>query len=320
VAYALNIGGYCTNPDATGNIIDQAGPVAQHLLSNWCGLDPAQPTYTHADTWNDRPRFANGDAKLQTSAFATFQTDSALAMGTADGPKCRFVINQPMTMRDWLAKFAWTFYARWRVNHHGQLGPERMPHGLTGTGTIYKDRVEVKQWLTPTIDRAVALAITYVYDFDSELQQWRRQDATIQDDTLIEANGGKAKTRERIEMPFTGDPQTALTSAHYFLALFKQPRRFQQIELGLRGLAKDLADPFRLTHYEGPGQTGEVETQMLVDRHTFSAARDTVILTGLDLTTLGAPEVPGFDVLPEFSDADAMWPEFSEGRMWGALA
>lgn len=292
VAFALNIPGYCENPDGTGLLLDQAGPIGQWFLSNCCGLDPTTPTYTNGSSWNDVPLFANGDPKLQTSAFAQFQTDTATAMGTADGPKCRFVINTAMTLREWLGKWGTTFYGRWRVNHFGQLGPKRMPHGLSSTGALNRDRIEVKHWLTPAFDRQVVTEVTTVFDYDSELQQFRRQPARYQDDDAFEKNGNRPKTRDRIELPFTGDPLTAEVSSRYWLALYTTPRRLQPWERDLSGISLDLSDPTLLTHYDGLGATGESNTQMWVDRHVFSWQRQTVTITGLDLSLLPLPTLP----------------------------
>ncbi len=307
VGIALNIGGYTANPDGTGLMFDQAAYVLQHCLENWWGLDPDVPHYTNGDTWNATPTFGNGNPKLRTSAFTQFQTDTATAMGTTAGALCRFVLDQPITLRDFLAKWGWTFYARLLVNHFGQLAPRRNPHSLSNTGTRFRDRVEVKRWLTPTIDRNVATQITYVFDWDAEAQQFRRDPITIPDtpDDLTVANGGRAKTRDTIEMPYTGDALTAQVSAYYWLELFKKARRFQPIETSLRGLAIDLGDPWRLTHYDGLGTTGETDTQMLVDRHVISPTRQTVTLTGLDLSTLAVPNIPGLSPLRDEDDMDA---------------
>lgn len=314
VGFALNIPGYTENPDATGRLLNQAGPVAQHLLSNWAGLDPDAPTYTNGATWNDVPLFANGDPKLKTSAFAQFQTDTATAMATELGAITRFVIDRPATLRTWMSQYVWTFYARWGDNHFGQLGPFRMPHGLSNTGTLHRDRIEIKGWLQPAFDRQTVTEVTTVFDFDSELQAMRRKPIRYQDDDAFARNNNRPKVRELIQMPLTGDPWTAEVSSRYWLALFVHARRFQPWDTTLRGQAKDLADPMRLTHYDGLGVTGDVNTQVLVDRTVFSYSRDTVTLTGLDLTQLEPPGIPALTELPLVADG-LRWPLFAEGRM-----
>jgi hypothetical protein len=303
VGLALSIGGYTANPDGTGLHFTQAGPCLLHCLTNWWGLDPETPVYSNGASWNDYPRFANGDSKLKVSSFAQFQTDTATAMGTDGGAQCRFVLTKPITLREFFSKAAWTFYARWRVNHFGQLGLFRNPHGLSATGTLYRDRIEIRRWYTPILDRKVATFLTYVYDYDAEMEQYRRADATVQDDTLIGANDGQPQPRERIEMPFTGDPATAQCSAYYWLALFRKPRRFQPFELSYRGLAKDLGDPFRVTHYDGLGASGELGTQMILDRHTARASSERTVFVGLDVSQLQIPTIPGLSPL---GDEDEM--------------
>src|SRR4029077_3329529 len=321
VAMALNICGYTEESDGTGLLIDQAGFIAQHLLTNWCGLDPDVLTYTNGVTWNTIPTFANGDPKLKTSGFAQFQMDGIARMSTTLGPVLRFVLTQPITLRDWMASFTWSTNGFWVTTHHGQLFPILLPHQIVspGEGTIYRDRIEITQWVTPTIDRQTITELTYIFDFDSELQDWRNQDTTIKDADLETANGGRPKIRERLEMRLVGDPFTAATSAAYWLELLKRPRRFQPFETSFRGLEDDLGDPVTVTHFDGIGVTGETDTLGIVARHVIALSRDTVILTALDVSQLGIPVIPGTTELPEIGDGFLL-PLFSEGRLLGAAA
>lgn len=325
VAMALNICGYCETADATGSpdplVIDQAGFVAQHLLTNWCGLDPDVLTYTNGATWNDVPQFANGDAKLRTQGFLDFQNAGIERMATTLGPVLRFVLNQPVTLREVLSWFTFSTNGFWVTNHHGQLFPILLPHGTVspGEGTIYRDRIEIKQWLTPQIDRQTINELTYIFDFDSELQDWRNPEQTLTDDTLLEANGGRPKTRDRIEMRLVGDAYTAATSAAYWLELLKRPRRFQPFETSFRGLEDDLGDPVTMTHYDGIGTNGEADTLGIVARHVVSIGLDTVTLTALDVSDLTIPTIAGTTEWPEAADA-FVWPLFSDGRLLGALS
>jgi len=321
VAMALNICGYTEEPDGTGLVIDQAGFVAQHLLTNWCGLDPDVLTYTNGATWNDVPEFANGDPKLKTSGFLQFQDDGILRMSTTLGPVFRFVLNQPITLREWMAAFTWSTNGFWVTNHHGQLFPILLPHQIVspGDGTIYRDRIEIDRWITPIIDRQTITELTYTFDFDSELQEWRNEDATIKDATLEDANGGRPKTRERLEMRLVGDPFTAATTAAYWLELLKYPRRFQPFETSFRGLEDDLGGLVTMTDFDGIGVNGETDTLGVVARHVIALSRDTVILTALDVSNLGIPVIPGTTELPEMSDGFLL-PLFSDGRLLGAAA
>ena len=321
VAMALNICGYTEEPDGTGLLIDQAGFIAQHLLTNWCGLDPDVLTYTNGATWNDVPEFANGDPKLKTSGVLQFQDDGILRMSTTLGPVLRFVLNQPITLREWMASFTWSTNGFWVTNHHGQLFPILLPHQIVspGDGTIYRDRIEIDRWITPTIDRQTITELTYTFDFDSELQEWRNQDATIKDATLEDANGGRPKTRERLEMRLVGDPFTAATTAAYWLELLKYPRRFQPFETSFRGLEDDLGGLVTMTDFDGIGVNGETNTLGVVARHVIALSRDTVILTALDVSSLGIPVIPGTTELPEMSDGFLL-PLFSDGRLLGAAA
>ncbi len=339
VAMSLNICGYTEEPDGTGLVIDQAGFVAQHLLTNWCGLDPDVLTYTNGAAWNTIPTFANGDPKLKTSGFAQFQDDGIERMSTTLGPIFRFVLNQPITLREWMS---WFFFSTggglWATNHHGQLFPKYLPYTTVspGEGTIYRDRIEINNWLTPTIDRQTITELTYIYDFDSELQDWRNQEVTIKDDDLENANGGRPKVRERIEMRLVGDSFTAAASAAYLLELLKKPRRFQPFETSFRGLEDDLGDPVTLTHFDGIGVNGETDTLGIVARHVIALSRDTVILTALDVSNLGIPVILAARWAPDAttgtnsSDATeeelatyGFWandfdklPSGSDGRMW----
>ena len=338
VAMALNICGYTEEPDGTGLLIDQVGFVAQHLLSQWCGLDPDALTYTNGATWNDVPAFSNGDPKLRTQGFLDFQNDGIDRMGSTLGPIFRFVINQPITLREWLAQFTFSTNGFWVTNHHGQLFPIYLPHTTVspGQGTIYRDRIEIKQWLTPTIDRQTITELTYIYDYDSELQDWRNEERTIKDTDLLNANGGRPKTRERLEMRLVGDPDTAATSAAYWLELLKKPRRFQPFETSYRGLEDDLGGPVTMTHYDGIGTNGEADTLGIVARHVIALNRDTVILTALDVSGLSIPVMLGAawapdvtvgtnssDATPEELALYGFWandfdklPDGSDGRLW----
>jgi hypothetical protein len=215
-----------------------------------------------------------------------------------------------MTLREFLTAFSWSFNAFWVTNHHGQLYPIYLPHEADfSSATLFRDRIEVKQWLTPQIDRDVVTEVTFISDYDAELQDWRGKETTLVDDDALAANGGRKKTRERLEMRLVRDYETANTAATFWLELLKRNRRQQPFALGYKGHASDIGDLCRLTHYDGLGETGEVETPGIVTGHAFSASDETVMLTMLDVSGLQEP------VATRFWGTLAAPP-----RTWGSLA
>lgn len=287
VAIALNACGYTAAANGTGLLIDQAFYACQHLLEEFFGLQEDGAVYEDESNWLGLPYFNDGTTpKLQPTAFARAQAQSAVRLGTAKGYLARFVLDEKLTLREFLRQFALSFNCFWRVNRHGQLGPVLINHGQhPNAGRLFRDRIEIKRWHTPEIDTRVCNVLTYRYDYNSEAKRWRLPDETLRDETLITAYRG-VRERDVLELRMVGDAATARNVARHWFDLYKHKRRFVKFDLRYQGLELDLGDPVRWTHYDGLGQTGETNTRGVVFGHAVDLNSDTVQATGLDTSNL----------------------------------
>jgi len=296
VSIALNASGYREFADATGEVIDQAFFAVQHLLMNWAGLDVDQTTYKNDDDWLGLPRFTDGVARLQSSRFTACQDLTIARLATTKGYLARFVINQPMTIRDVLRHAGLSFGCFWRNSHHGQLGPVMIDETMSpSAGALWRDRIEIKRWLQPIVDERICTRLPYVYDWDAELQDWREHPEPIVDRDLADELGGAVEyDNAPLELRLTGDEATAEDVANRLFRLLRRPRRVQPVVLSLMGLATDLGDVRRFTHYNGPGSLGDLETPAFVASHRVSLSNEEVTIGLFDLTEL----FEGLGVLP----------------------
>ena len=291
VAIALNVCGYRQHANGTGNVIDQAFYAAQHVLSEFGGLAHGGVIYGDEDDWLGVPRGADGAPKLQSSAFARCQAQSAARMGTAKGYLARFVINERVTLRWFLEQCAISFNCFWRVNHHGQLGPVLIDHAANPLdGPLYRDRIEIKRWHTPEIDDDVCNRLRAIFDWDAERGAWRVAEEVFEDETLVKPYGGWRERRERLELRLVGDEATYRNVVAHWFDLYKRKRRFLSFDVRLQGLQNDLGDPLRVTHYDGKGRTGDQATRTMVWSHVVLLNQDTVRLTVLDISKLTPQE------------------------------
>lgn len=285
VAIALNIPGYTENADATGGVLVHGFRVIQHLLSNWAGLDVDQTTYK-TGSWLGLPTFADGVERLQSSLFTDGQTTSGFRLGTAVGYKLRFVIDEPMTVRDVLRHASLGLAAYWRTSCQGQLGPRLIDETMVpSSGALWRDRIEIKRWLPPIVDERVCSKMAFKWDYDAEARRFREEDGLHTDRDLADEYGGPiAYYDDPLELRFVGDRATAQDVSSRLFRLMRRPRRIQPLVLGLMGLATDLGDVRRFTHYNGPGELGDVETPGFAVSHRLSASNEEVTVGLLDLT------------------------------------
>ena len=291
VGLALNLPGYAENADATGDVINQAFYIQQHLLSNWGGLDIDQTTYKDG-AWLGLPLFADGVERLQSSRFQACQATSAARLGTALGYVWRFVIDEPMTLGELLALFTKNSTAPFRSSCHGQLGPVLIDETLDpASGALWRDRIEVKRWLRPIVDNRVCSRMNVVYDWDSEMRRFRDTLPPIEDRDLGDEYGGHVTYwDDPLELRLIGDKATAQDVSARTFRLFRRPRTVQPVVLGLMGLASDLGDVRRLTHYNGPGSAGDVETPGFLVSHRLAIDAEEVTAGLLDLTEIRESE------------------------------
>jgi hypothetical protein len=269
--------------DGSGDTIDEAFLALQHVLNEYVlkdgGVGYRTGVFGPLETW------ANGVAKLKTSAFAAMQALTVTWVGSA-GYMAAFAITEPISVRDFLRKFAVTFACHYGSNHHGQVFPVLLDDTATVTaGRIYRDRIEIARLEGQEIDHdAVETRIRYHYDFDTDGQRFRVADQIIEDEAMSDAYGAPRERATR-QCYYTRHDATAVDSCSRHLTRYKVAPRYITFRTDLTGLEDELGAQIRLTHYDGAGGTsGDSATPCLVYTHrTHAQAPSSVSLTGFDL-------------------------------------
>lgn len=280
----------CGDPGANGQTITEAFPAAMQVLDTH--LLKASTT---AEQTGSLETFSNGVAKLKASAFEDCQALTAEWIGGA-GYQAAFWITEPISLREWLRRFAVTFACRWGSNHHGQIFPVLVDDTADAdAGRLYRDTIEIRKAVSQDIaDDEVETAVVFHYDFDTDAQRFRIADQKISDDVASDAHKGERKRGVR-QCYHTRDRATAYDSNSRHLARHKiAPHRFG-IEVDLTGTEDELGAPVRIQHYDDI-YLGTAPARYVVEKHKFNKIGkddpETVTLTCLDVSRFIAVGLP----------------------------
>jgi hypothetical protein len=271
----------CGDPGANGETITETFPAAMQLLDTH--LLKASTT---AEQTGSLETFSNSVAKLKASAFEDCQALTAEWIG-GEGYQAAFWITEPISLREWLRRFAVTFACRWGSNHHGQVFPVLVDDTADPTdGRLYRDKIDIRKAVSQEIaDDEVETRVVYHYDYDTDAQRFRIADQVIEDTVATTAHKGVRQRGVR-QCYYTRDEATAQDSNARHLARHKvAPHRFG-IETDLTGLEDELGSQVRIQHYDDI-YLGTSAAAYLVEKHKVNPNNpETVTLTCLDLSRL----------------------------------
>lgn len=279
----------CGDPGANGDTITEAFPAAIQLIDTHVFKESTTAAQT-----GSLETFSNGVAKLKASAFEDCQALTATWIGGA-GYQAAFAITEPISLREWVRRFAVTFGCHWTSNHHGQIYPYFIDDTASPTaGRHYRDKIEIRKLVSQDIDHdAVETRVTFSYDFDTDGQQFRVVDQVIEDTAATEAHKG-VRERGTRQCYYTRHRETAHDSNARHLARYKVAPRYLGFETDLTGQEDENGAQVRVTHYDGAGSAdGDVATPFLVQRHkTLPNPPEGTVLTAFDLSRILAVAMP----------------------------
>lgn len=288
VTVAVNACGYEDVGDGSGDMISQAFYQWQHLVNEHILKD--EGTGYRTGDWGPLETYANGDAQIWTSKVEAAQDLSVERIG-GTGYLGAIAIHEPTTVRELMRRFCLTFDAFLGVNHFGQVFPCLIDERANpATGRLYRDRIDLIELSDQRFDHdAVESEITYDYDWDADAQAFRVTDQRVEDVDAASALKG-ARFGDTQELYFTRDSATARDSRLRRLFRHKKAPRYVSVTTNLLGLEEELADPMRLTHYDGLGTDGDVNLPGFIRSHRVD--RESVTLEMLDLRRMGSLLAP----------------------------
>ncbi len=275
--------------DGSGTTLTEAFRCLQHFLNEYIlknsGIGYLTGNYGPLET------FANGTAKLKTSAYEACQDTTVEWIGDR-GYQAAFALVEPISLREFLRRFLVTFSCHLCANHHGQVYPFLIPNDIdTTAGRHYRDRIEIKRLVGERISHEDAITrVVYHYDFDTDAQHFRVTDQ-IAEDTDAAAAQKTIRERSARECFCTRDEATAVDAQTRHLFRYSVAPRYIQIAVNLLGLEDENGAQIRLTHYDTCGGVdGDVNTPMIVVGHAFgfdNTGNPEAILTIFDLSRVG---------------------------------
>jgi hypothetical protein len=294
VTMAVNVCGVKTNADGTGNTIDQAFRVAQHFISEWVVGNNGKGYYT--GDWAGLPTWAPSDATVtmvNPLSFDACETISETRLANSTGYKAAFWLGDPITVGEWMRRFALTFSCFFGVNGNGQIVCKMIDDtASSASGTLLRDRIEVIRLPQMTLAwDEVVTRVCYRYDWDPDATAWRNDEETVEDADAEDAHRGQRKD-DILELHYSRDRTTVRDAMARRLLLLKYPPRYQPIETDLSAVEADLGDQIRLSHYDG---IEDVERPFFLVRHQIDPMTGIGTLTGLDLSRLLGYATPALE-------------------------
>ncbi len=289
VTVAANACGYEDVGDGSGLMINKAFYVWQHLINTFILADEGAGYRT--GNWPALETYANGDPILQTSKFEDCQQQTIDWIG-GDGYLAAIAIHEPTTVREVVRRFNLTFDAFLGSNHHGQIIPALIDTAASPTaGRHYRDRIDMVEMGQQTLDHeAIETKITYAYDWDADAQAFRIANQVVEDTAAAEALKGPLFGSEQ-ELYYSRDAASVDDSRLRRLHRHVRAPRYVEVVSNYLALEDELGDRIRLTHYNGLGTNGDVNTPGFVRRHRIDGATSTLEM--LDLRRVGTLLIVG---------------------------
>lgn len=301
IPLAVNLCGRETDGDGTGSTIDSLPLQLLHFLNN-------EVVQQATEEW--LPIKALGSYSLfDTASFVAAQNVSEDRI--AGGYKGAFVLGHGLRQIPlWTAigQFCRSSDLDIFVNRHGQVAVTMLDRTATASGaplfTDVDDIVRDSFRIDPKTDE-VENKVPYVYrrNYVPALQQlnpkpgerlprepydgvWLSGLQSVSDGTSIAAIG-ETREAQLLELEMVRDEATADDVAEQRLALRRNPRPVATFALRLnRGLALELGDIVKVTHFQGLGDEGWLARRCQVRRLTCDLDRLTVTVTVRDVEDL----------------------------------
>lgn len=309
VSIAVNACGYEEVGDGTGNVIDQAFLAGQFFLNEFV-LKNRGGGYRTGD-WGPLEAYSNGDAVLMTSAWEDAQDKTALFIGGA-GYLASWAIHEAMTVREFVTRFCLTFNCRLGNTRHGQIRPIVIDDNAVATaGPLLVDRIHIKSMEQVLATEQTENYIEFSYDWIPDLSVYRNEAlvefigdaiaAQVPGGVIGDDNPGGIRRKALQELFCTQDEATAYDTRYRRMIFNKWVPRYVKLTMDMSGIAYDLGDQFRLTHYDGLGASGDVATPFLVVGAALNADTLETTVIGLDIEDFIGASIPSRSPSPSAS-------------------
>ncbi len=263
---AANICGIEEVGDGSGDTIDQAFYLWQHILSEFVLANDGEG-YT-SGAWAGLPTFADGVEMISSSSVQNAQTLSATVMGTTKGALAGACLTHPLTVSEFMRLFNQCFTSFSSINEHGQLSIDIVNTAAdTTAGTpIREDIDDVLSVRAPQEDKsAVENRLQARWDYDADADAWRA-DYELFQNTASKDKHKRWAEREQYDLLLVRDAATARNSMNRRLGLFKKAPRLIPMTAGLSGLNLSIGDQVRVSGIEGYGASGYALRPALITR------------------------------------------------------
>jgi hypothetical protein len=285
VNITLNICGIEDVGDGSGEVIDTAFVMLQHLFEQWIIPNNGKGYYT--GNWASPPLWpTSGFSIVKSTSFAEAQDQTKLFLSDSVGYKTVFDITSQETVRDIIRYACVSFNCYIGTDWNGRLivkvlndlpDPEE--------GMLVRDNIEAIQVNPPEYAFSECEnKITYQYAWDNDKERYSADLETIESLTAQEEIGQVYEPQSPHPLRMVGHTATARDSMARRLLRLKYPPKYSRILLNLCGLDMDLGDQFRLTAIaEGLGDSGYVAKPFFIMGTQLNPSKGQVELTGLDL-------------------------------------
>lgn len=287
VNIALNICGIEDKGDGTGNLIDRAFPMLQHLFEQW--LFQNEGTGYRGEDWAPPPKWGSDYSVVKSSTFAEAQAQTAAFLGDGVGYKTVFDLTEPEALRDIIRYACLSFNCYIGIDWDGRLIVKVLnDQPDPNAGMLVRNDIEASSISPPEYAWGECEnRITYNYAWDNDKQ---RYSADLEE---IESKESRYDLRRFYEpqsphpLRMVGHTATARDAMARRLLRLKYPPKYVTASLNLCGLDMDIGDPFRVTTLsEGLGPNGYVKRPYFCVSSTLSPSKGTVEIRGLDLETI----------------------------------
>jgi hypothetical protein len=282
----------CGYKGLNGVMIDQAFYQFQFMLNEFA-LKNHGEGYRSGD-WGPTERFANGDPVLWTRKFKEAQDLTIDWLGGLGSIGAIAITDPGMTIREFISRFCVTYGSFFGVNRFGQPYPVLLdPAAALNQGRRYRNPIEIDALEQAFAPEYRTNQITFSYDWDPDAQTYRVVDLIIEDVTsqFAHGTGGIKRVIPATHECFCSrDAATVIMHQTKFLQLFRKAPRYVGFPTDLTALHDENGDRARVTHWDGLGLLGDIETNLAVMRHRFDVMPEAleigqpVTITGLDMS------------------------------------
>ncbi len=270
VTLAVELCGDTQTGNPSSPVIQSAFYQAFRFLNDWVLANNGRGNHGLAHPANVTFPGSTGVEILNYDSFEACQAYTRRRMGNSIGAIGRCHCATPVTLREWLRKFAVQFDCFFYANSFGQICCGIIDENLSLVGaTRLREHIEIKQIAQPQIlDDAAENKFTYQTHWHHDLQKFQSDTFPVQDPiSQGRHQGGVRENNTTIGLDFISDAATAASLMdHRRLRLRYAPRTYMtQVHFG-PGLNLEIGQVVLVTHRKVNG----TNRAMLIMGHSTS--------------------------------------------------